>query len=147
MSLLRDPRRADSEWTGSGPPGDGPAYEGSDSHREGGNAADYKRINYRPGLVPSPGDIVVFHEDPAPAEGTGSAGHVDVFLSGDASGFTGFDQNWGTPKYCRKVRHDYAAVAGWLHPSHLGLRELPARLGHRGWSAIGVSGEPRLRSG
>lgn len=82
--------------------------------------ADYERINYQPGLVPSPGDIVVFHEDPAPAEGTGSAGHVDVFLSGDASGFTGFDQNWGTPAYCRKVSHDYAAVAGWLHPSHLG---------------------------
>lgn len=82
--------------------------------------ADYERFNYQSGMVPSPGDIVVFGEDSAPAEGTGPAGHVDVFLSGDASGFTGFDQNWGTPAYCRKVPHDYAAVAGYLRPTHLG---------------------------
>jgi hypothetical protein len=51
----------------------------------------------------------------------GSAGHVDVCLSGNASGFTGFDQNWGNPSYCRQVNHsDYNGVTGWLTANRLG---------------------------
>lgn len=85
------------------------------------NPADYEKIDYHPGLVPSPGDLVVFRGDDATLpEGIGNSGHVDVFLFGDANGFTGFDQNWGSPRNCRKVPHDYAAVAGLLHPTHLG---------------------------
>jgi hypothetical protein len=68
--------------------------------------------------VPSPGDLVVW------GTGVGTAGHIAIFVSGDASNFTSFDQNWDTANYhtasgepyCRLVKHSYNYVIGWLHP-------------------------------
>jgi hypothetical protein len=81
---------------------------------------DYTRVDKNATNYPPPGAIVVFHEDQAPAEGIGPAGHVDVCISASASGFVGFDQNWGADKHCRRVNHDYAAVTGWLVAKRLG---------------------------
>jgi CHAP domain len=68
--------------------------------------------------VPSPGDLVVW------GTGVGTAGHIAIFVSGDASNFTSFDQNWDTANYhtpngdpySRLVNHNYNYVIGWLHP-------------------------------
>ncbi len=77
----------------------------------------YTRVDNGPTNFPPPGAIVVFHQDSAPAEGTGPAGHVDVCISADANSFVGFDQNWPPGSPCHKVTHDYAAVTGWLIPN------------------------------
>jgi CHAP domain len=60
-----------------------------------------------PSGVPSPGDVVVW------GTAVGSAGHVDVFVSGNASGFTGFDQNWPIGSVCHLQGHNYNGVLGW----------------------------------
>lgn len=80
----------------------------------GQGGSDYTRVDKTPTNFPPPGAIVVFHEDAAPAEGITSAGHVDVSISANQNSFVGFDQNWGSPNYCRQVTHDYSAVIGWL---------------------------------
>lgn len=81
---------------------------------------DYTRVDKNATNYPPPGAIVVFHEYEAMPEGIGIAGHVDVCISANSSSFVGFDQNWGSPKCCRQVTHDYRAVTGWLIPNRLG---------------------------
>lgn len=96
-----------------------------------GNAIDVQRtfppayyswVANTPTGVPTPGDVVIWNEF---AGLTGPAGHIDVFLSGDANSFTGFDQNWPTQEdingngtgVCHKqIHNNYDGVAGWLHP-------------------------------
>ena len=80
--------------------------------------SDFRRVDMAPGNVPPPGAIVVFHE--CPAWEITTAGHVDVCISADSSGFVGFDQNWGSDKHCRRVQHDYQGVTGWLIANRLG---------------------------
>jgi hypothetical protein len=80
------------------------------------NPAQYTAVSYAPGRTPSPGDLVIWGSD---LSGSSGAGHVDICLSSNAAGFTGFDQNWGTNNAspCREVQHDYSHVIGWLHPT------------------------------
>ena len=68
-----------------------------------------------PSAVPVPGDVVAYHAD-CSADGIGSSGHVGIFVGGNASHFTGFDQNWNGA-YCRLIAHGYECVIGWHHPT------------------------------
>ena len=68
---------------------------------------------YSAGKVPAPGDLVSYH--PCSGQDIGASGHVGVFVSGNATSFTGFDQNWNGA-YCRLITHSYACVQGWQHP-------------------------------
>lgn len=76
------------------------------------NPTGWKWIANTPTGVPSPGDLVVW-DHKAPADK--SAGHIDVFVSGDTNNFTGFDQNWPVNSLCHTQSHKYSAVLGWLH--------------------------------
>jgi hypothetical protein len=60
-----------------------------------------------PTNVPNPGDVVVW------GGAVGVNGHVDIFVAGDVSSFTGFDQNWPIGAACHHVHHDYHGVLGW----------------------------------
>jgi hypothetical protein len=66
-----------------------------------------------PTNVPSPGDMVAYHD--CGSEEIGPSGHVGIFVSGDASSFQAFTQNWAG-EYCQVVSHDYSCVVGWQHP-------------------------------
>ena len=68
-----------------------------------------------PSAVPVPGDVVAYHAN-CGADGIGSSGHVGIFVSGNASHFTGFDQNWNGA-FCRLIAHGYECVIGWHHPT------------------------------
>ncbi len=81
----------------------------------GGSYSGWTWITHSPGGVPSPGDLVVY--EPCASEQIGASGHVGIFVSGNASSFTGFDQNWAGA-YCALHQHDYACVLGWQHPTH-----------------------------
>jgi len=84
------------------------------------NSSRLRKVVNTPTAVPTKGDIIFWK--PAPANG--NAGHVAIFVSGDANRFTSFDQN-----YCsnsgsgvgdcapRLVAHTYDGVAGWLTTS------------------------------
>jgi len=66
-----------------------------------------------PSGVPAPGDLVCYR---ASCDGISADGHVGIFVSGNASSFTGFDQNWAGA-FCALHTHDYACVVGWQHPT------------------------------
>ena len=68
----------------------------------------FRRIDNTPYGVPSEGDIVIFS--------MGKFGHVSIFLEGNASRFTSFDQNYPLGSKCHKQGHTYSAVIGWLTP-------------------------------
>jgi len=76
------------------------AYLAGDAH--------FDKIPNSPTGVPQPGDIVFWNTT------VGSAGHVAIFISGDASQFTSFDQNWPVNSYAHSQHHTYNGVAGWL---------------------------------
>ena len=77
------------------------------------NTSSFTSILNSPTGVPSPGDLVIWDT----SAGAGY-GHVDIFLSGNASSFIGLDQNWPTPSLVTKTPHTYLRpkVIGWLHP-------------------------------
>ena len=79
----------------------------------GGSYPGFVWVPRTPGGLPVPGDLVVYHCN---CDGIGGAGHVGIFVSGNASSFTGFDQNWNGPT-CKLITHTYACVAGWHHPT------------------------------
>ena len=73
----------------------------------------FSLISNSPEGVPEVGDLVVFSEKIG-----GIAGHISIANgTGDTRNFESFDQNFGTPKSCRIVKHDYKAVIGWLRPT------------------------------
>jgi hypothetical protein len=79
---------------------------------------DYEQIANTPSGVPNPGDLVVWGEN---AEaGTGAAGHVGIFVSGNATTLTVFNQNApvGTPCHVQAWKN-YAGIVGWLRPKAL----------------------------
>lgn len=78
--------------------------------------------------VPTPGSIMCFASNNK-AAGTGPFGHVDIFVSGNSSQWTGFDQNWGGAQYCRSVLHSYTGVMGWLQPTGVSAPPPPAPAG------------------
>lgn len=78
------------------------------------SGTSYTRINYTPGAFPIEGDIVSWGAMPG-----NEFGHVAVAVSGNAGGFTSFDQNWGkTAAVCQKINHNYNYVLGWIRPKN-----------------------------
>lgn len=86
------------------------------------NAADWwnyndnkfaAKIPIGSGQTPQKGDIVIWSSS---TPGSGGSGHIDVWLSGDRSNFTGFDQNWPSGSYCHKQNHNYSNILGWYRP-------------------------------
>lgn len=73
------------------------------------NDSRFTKIDNSPTGVPTNGDIIFWNTS------IGSAGHVAVFINGDANSFTSFDQNWPTGSLCHEQAHNYKGVAGWLH--------------------------------
>jgi hypothetical protein len=77
------------------------AYEAGDDH--------FDRIPNTPEGIPQPGDIMFWNTS------VGAAGHVAVFISGNANSFISFDQNWPAGSICHEQPHNnYHGVAGWL---------------------------------
>lgn len=70
----------------------------------------FRRIENTPTGIPEKGDIVIFS--------TGTYGHVSVFVEGNTTRFTSFDQNYPSGSLCHLQGHTYSAVIGWLTPLH-----------------------------
>lgn len=70
----------------------------------------YKKIANTPDGVPQKGDIIIW------GTGIGAWGHVAIFVAGNTSSFTSFDQNFPTGSLCHIQQHDYTGVLGWFHP-------------------------------
>lgn len=76
-----------------------------DFPKKTGDAYDW--IVYTAGLVPEPGDIMIWNF------GDG-VGHIAIFVEGNASTFTSFDQNYPLNSSCHLQSHTYKDVVGWL---------------------------------
>src|SRR5258708_22918459 len=78
------------------------------------SGTQFTKLANTPTGVPTPGDIVFW----STAWGNG-AGHVAIFVSGDANNFTSFEQNDITSAdpngSCQTLSHNYTDVVGWLH--------------------------------
>lgn len=72
----------------------------------------YEKITNTPTGVPTAGDVMIWN-----SKAGGGFGHVSIFLEGNASKFTSFDQNFPTLSKCTKTVHDYTNVYGWLRPN------------------------------
>ncbi len=72
---------------------------------------NFDKIANTPTGIPLKGDVVLWNK-----RAGGGFGHVAVFISGNATQFTSFDQNWPTLSVCTKTEHGYQNVYGWLHP-------------------------------
>ena len=68
------------------------------------------QVPYRKGMIPMPGDIAVWN--------TGKHGHVALVYDSSCtqSALYTFDQNFGKDKHCRRVKHSYDNVIGFLRP-------------------------------
>jgi hypothetical protein len=69
---------------------------------------NYEYILNTPTGVPKEGDLIIW--------GGTTAGHIAIFLEGDANKFRSFDQNYPSGSPCRIVEHGYSNVLGWLRP-------------------------------
>lgn len=72
---------------------------------------EFAFIPNTPEGVPEEGDIVVWN-----GKVGGGAGHIAVFLEGNASKFTSLDQNWSQKQRVTTESHNYTNVSGWLRP-------------------------------
>src|ERR1035441_8747322 len=74
----------------------------------------FDKIPNTPTSVPQKGDLVFWNTS------VGSAGHVAVFIEGNVTRFSSFDQNWPLNPLGLAVahvqEHNWNGVAGWLHP-------------------------------
>lgn len=72
----------------------------------------FEKIANDPGVVPVPGDIVIWNTNAG-----GGYGHISIctIASADSAKFTSWDQNWGGKEF-HEVSHYYTNVVGWLHP-------------------------------
>lgn len=68
----------------------------------------FEAISNTPTGVPQKGDIILW------GTGIGPAGHVAIFIEGDANKFKSFDQNFPTGSKCHIQDHTYIGVLGWL---------------------------------
>lgn len=66
----------------------------------------YDWIANTPTGVPLEGDLVVW--------GSGTAGHIAIFLEGNANSFRSFDQNYPLNSPCHVQGHTYSNVIGWM---------------------------------
>ena len=73
------------------------------------NADDYDYILNTPNGVPQEGDLVIWG---------GTYGHIAIFIEGNATRFTSFDENFPIGSPCHIQEHTYLSpkVLGWLHP-------------------------------
>lgn len=78
----------------------------------------FTRISNTPEGVPQPGDVIIW------GTGLGQFGHVAIFISGGATRFTSFDQNYPVGSLCHKQTHGYTGVLGWLRFKGGSLTEL-----------------------
>jgi hypothetical protein len=76
----------------------------------GKSCPGYDKISNTPEGVPQKGDIVIWGTD------IGPYGHIAVFIDGNTSTFTSFDQNFPINSLCHKQSHNYKGVLGWLRP-------------------------------
>jgi hypothetical protein len=99
-------------------------FSGNAINWAGENAQGFQWVPNAPGIVPSPGDLVVFGPVGMTCnDGVGAAGHVDVCVSADVNStkWQGFDQNWqtnwnGTCYPPQLVNHNWSeCVIGWQH--------------------------------
>ena len=74
---------------------------------------NFRKVFNGPINAPKMGDIVIWGYYPTV---TGWAGHVAICNTADSMNLITFDQNYGTPKTCRFVKHSYKGVLGWLSP-------------------------------
>lgn len=72
----------------------------------------YEYIKNTPSGVPKEGDLIIW--------GGTTAGHIAIFIEGNADSFRSFDQNYptGTPCHVQNHNYDTPPVLGWLHPKH-----------------------------
>lgn len=56
--------------------------------------------------IPLEGDIIFW--------GSGTWGHVAIFVNGDVKRFKSFDQNYPTGSPCHVQEHNYSSCLGWL---------------------------------
>lgn len=97
----------------------------------GGNACDYRsnylpegwqRIPYSAGMVPQPGDIVVFQPNWGDPIWTGDFGHVGLVYSANASGMVTMEQNAGEGDALsgntrmHRLNRSYGGVWGFIRP-------------------------------
>lgn len=66
----------------------------------------YDWIPNTPTGVPLEGDLVVW--------GNSTAGHIAIFLEGNTTSFTSFDQNYPLGSPCHVQGHTYSNVIGWM---------------------------------
>ncbi len=81
---------------------------------------DFEFIANTPTGVPEKGDLVIWGKPYGKyIDSTGKtvyAGHIGIFLNGNATSFNSFDQNWKVGDPCKIVTHvNYDGVIGWLH--------------------------------
>lgn len=74
----------------------------------------FDRIANTPTGVPQKGDIVLIDRNVSGV--TGVAGHVCIFIDGDANKFRSFDANYPTGTLPHIQEHSYKGVLGWLRP-------------------------------
>lgn len=74
---------------------------------------DFEFIKNTPTGVPEKGDIVVWN-----GRVGGGAGHVAIFLEGDANTFKSLDQNYSKVERVTEETHNYNNVTGWLRPKN-----------------------------
>jgi len=81
---------------------------------------NYEWIVNTPNGVPQEGDLVIWG---------GTYGHIAIFLEGDNTRFTSFDENYPTGSPCHIQEHTYLSpkVLGWLHPRVV-LSDMQAQL-------------------
>lgn len=77
----------------------------------------FVKISNTPEGIPSKGDIVFW------GTSLGTAGHVAIFIDGDANSFNSFDQNYPLEKPCHVQNHSYKGVLGWLRYKYIPVEE------------------------
>lgn len=68
----------------------------------------YEFIKNTPEGIPKEGDLVIW--------GNGVAGHIAIFIEGNADRFRSFDENYPTGSPCHIQNHNYLNITGWMHP-------------------------------
>lgn len=100
------------------------------------------RVTYTPGMIPIPGDMVVFN--------TGEHGHISIVInnqSTDKALYT-FDQNYGKNKKCHMVKHTYDNVVCFIRRPRVTMWNVNVRTGPSlsacqvGELAVGTSVKP-----
>lgn len=73
----------------------------------------FDRINNSPSATPQEGDIIIWGKT------VGEFGHIAVFIAGNETSFTSFDQNYPLGSLCHRQPHSYRGVLGWLRFKHV----------------------------